>query len=76
MTVSTIIIVIICFSIIIHHLYKVKDELNDIKEKLNEISNYQTKYYEHLYNLLYQIDCCVEDIEDKTEDKRTKFKKK
>ena len=48
--ISTIIIVIICFSIIIHHLYKVKDELNDIKEKLNDISNYQTKYYEHLYN--------------------------
>lgn len=71
--ISTIIIVIICFSIIIHHLYKVKDELNDVKEKLNEISNYQTKYYEHLYNLLYQIDGCVEDIEDKTEDKRTKF---
>ena len=52
MTVSTIIIVIICFSVIIHHLYKIKDELNDIKEKLNEISN-------------YQIDGCVEDIEDK-----------
>ena len=61
--ISTIIIVVICFSIITHHLYKVKDELNDIKEKLNEISNYQTKY----------IDGCVEDIEDKTEDKRTKF---
>lgn len=41
MTVSTIIIVIICFSVIIHHLYKVKDELNDIKEKLNEISNFR-----------------------------------
>ena len=54
MTVSTIIIVIICFSVIIHHLYKVKDELNDIKEKLNEISN-------------YQIDGCVEDIEDKVD---------
>lgn len=65
--ISTIIIVIICFSIIIHHLYKVKDELNDIKEKLNEISNYQTKYYEHLYNLLYPIDGCVEDIEDKVD---------
>ena len=65
MTVAIILIVIICSFIIVHHIYKIKDELDDIKEKINEISRYQTRYYEHLYNLLYQIDGCVEDIEDK-----------
>lgn len=62
---AVILIVFLCSFIIVHHISKVKDELNDIKEKINEISRYQTKYYEHLYNLLYQIDGCVEDIEDK-----------
>lgn len=62
---AVILLVIICSFIIVHHIYKIKDELDDIKEKINEISRYQTKHYEHLYNLLYQIDGCVEDIEDK-----------
>ena len=62
---AVILLVIICSFIIVHHIYKIKDELDDIKEKINEISRGQTKYYEHLYNLLYQIDGCVEDIEDK-----------
>ena len=64
MTVAIILIVILCSFIIAHHIYKIKDELDDIKEKLNEISICQTKHYKHLYNLLYQIDGCVEDIED------------
>lgn len=73
MTVAIILIVFICSFIIVHNINKIKDELNDIKEKINEIYRYQTRYYEHFYNLLYQIDSCVEDIEDKTEDKRIKF---
>lgn len=71
--ISTIVIVIICFSVIIHHLYKIKDKLDDIKEQINETSICQTKHYKHLYNLLYQLDGCVEVIEDKIEDKRIKF---
>lgn len=62
---AVILIVILCSFIIVHHIYKIKDELDEIKEKINEISRYQTRYYEQLYNLLYQIDGCVEDIEDK-----------
>lgn len=62
---AVVLIVIICSFIIVHHIYKVKDELDEIKEKINEISKYQTRYYEHLYNLLYQIDGCIEVIEDK-----------
>lgn len=62
---AVILIVIICSFIIVHHIYKIKDELDDIKEKIDEISKYQTKDYEYLHNLLYQIDGCVEAIEDK-----------
>lgn len=61
---AVILIVIICSFIIVHHIYKIKDELDDIKEKIDGISRCQTNY-EHLYNLLYQIDGCVEAIEDK-----------
>lgn len=60
-----ILIVFLCSLIIVHHIYKIEDELKDIKEKIDEISRYQTRYYEQLYNLLYQIDGCVEAIEDK-----------
>lgn len=62
---AVVLIVIICSFIIVHHIYKVKDELDEIKEKINEISIYQNRHYEHLYNLLYQIDGCIEAIEDK-----------
>lgn len=62
---AVILIVIICSFIIVHHIYKIKDELDEIKEKINEISIYQNSHYEHLYDLLYQIDCCIEAIEDK-----------
>ena len=47
MTVAIILTVILCSFIIVHHIYKIKDELDDIKEELNEISRYQTKQYEH-----------------------------
>lgn len=41
--ISTIVIVIICFSIIIHHLYKIKDELNDIKEQIADSAKWADK---------------------------------
>lgn len=47
MTIAIILTVIICSFIIVHHIYKIKDELDDIKEKLNEISICQTKHYKH-----------------------------
>lgn len=71
--ISTIIIVIICFSVIIHHLYKVKDELNEQFKDLRYHQNHISQSIDRIEQSLYQIDDIVSDIEDKTEDKRTKF---
>lgn len=73
MTVSTIIIVIICFSVIIHHLYKVKDKLDEQFKDLRHHQNHISQSIDRIEQSLYQIDDIVNDIEDKTEDKRTKF---
>lgn len=71
--ISTIIIVIICFSVIIHHLYKVKDELNEQFKDLRYHQNHISQSIDRIEQSLYQIDDIVSDIEDKTEDKRIKF---
>ena len=73
MTVSTIIIVIICFSVIIHHLYKVKDKLDEQFKDLRYHQNHISQSIDRIEQSLYQIDAIVSDIEDKTEDKRIKF---
>ena len=73
MTVSTIIIVIICFSVIIHHLYKIKDDLKEQFKDLRYHQNHISQSIDRIEQSLYQIDDIVSDIEDKTEDKRTKF---
>ena len=71
--ISTIIIVIICFSIIIHHLYKVKDKLDEQFKDLRYHQNHISQSIDRIEQSLYQIDAIVSDIEDKTEDKRIKF---
>lgn len=73
MTVSTIIIVIICFSVIIHHLYKIKDKLDEQFKDLRLYQNHISQSIDRIEQSLYQIDDIVSDIEDKTEDKRIKF---
>ena len=71
--ISTIIIVIICFSVIIHHLYKVKDKLDEQFKDLRHHQNHISQSIDRIEQSLYQIDDIVSDIEDKTEDKRIKF---
>lgn len=71
--ISTIIIVIICFSVIIHHLYKVKDKLDEQFKDLRYHQNHISQSIDRIEQSLYQIDAIVSDIEDKTEDKRIKF---
>ena len=69
MTVSTIIIVIICFSVIIHHIYKLKDELNEIKEIVSRMERTQNYFFKQTDQQLTQIDWAVSDIEDILEGK-------
>lgn len=60
--IATILVIFIVGFIIVHHIYKLKDEINDIKEQINEISRYQTHYYEQIAQQLSQIDYAISDI--------------
>lgn len=73
MTVAIILIVFICSFIIVHHLYKVKDKLEEQLEEINSYRNHISQSLDRIEESLYQIDAIVSDIEDKTEDKRIKF---
>lgn len=72
-TVTVILIVIICSFIIVHHLYKAKDELDEQFREMNLYQNHISQSIDRIEQSLYQIDDIVSDIEDKTEDKRIKF---
>lgn len=71
--IAVILIVIICSFIIVHHLYKVKDKLDEQFKDLRYHQNHISQSIDRIEQSLYQIDDIVSDIEDKTEDKRTKF---
>lgn len=73
MTIAVILIVIICSFIIVHHLYKVKDKLDEQLKDLRYYQNHISQSLNRIEQSLYQIDDIVSDIEDKTEDKRIKF---
>ncbi len=73
MTIAVILIVLICSFIIVHHLYKVKDNLEEQLKEINSYRNHISQTINRIEQSLYQIDDIVSDIEDKTEDKRTKF---
>ena len=73
MTVAIILVVFICSFIIVHHLYKVKDKLEEQLEEINSYRNHISQSIDRIEQSLYQIDAIVSDIEDKTEDKRIKF---
>ena len=73
MTVTIILIVFICSFIIVHHLYKVKDKLEEQLEEINSYRNHISQSIDRIEQSLYQINAIVSDIEDKTEDKRIKF---
>lgn len=73
MTIAVILIVFVCSFIIVHHLYKVKDNLEEQLKESNLYQNHISQSIDRIEQSLYQIDDIVSDIEDKTEDKRTKF---
>lgn len=73
MTIVVILIVFICSFIIVHHLYKVKDKLDEQFKYLRYHQNHISQSIDRIEQSLYQIDDIVSDIEDKTEDKRIKF---
>lgn len=67
MTVAIILIVIICSFIIVHHLYKVKDNLEEQLKESNLYQNHISQSIDRIEQSLYQIDAIVSDIEDKIE---------
>lgn len=73
MTIAIIVLMVIYVLIIIHHIYKIKDELDEQFKDLRYHQNHNSQSIDRIEQSLYQIDDIVSDIEDKTEDKRTKF---
>lgn len=73
MTIVVILIVFLCSFIIVHHLYKIKDKLEEQLKEINSYRNHISQSINRIEQSLYQIDDIVSDIEDKTEDKRIKF---
>lgn len=63
-TVVIILIVIICSFIIVHHIYKLKDELDEIKEIVSRIERTQNRFFKQTDQQLTQIDWSVSEIED------------
>lgn len=61
---AVILIVILCSFIIVHHIHKIKDELNEEFKDLRYHQNYISKSIENIEQSLYQIDAIVSDIED------------
>lgn len=73
MVVTISLIIIVCSFIIVHHLYKIKDNLDRQFEDLRYFQNHTSQSIDRIEQSLYQIDSIVSDIEDAIEDKRTKF---
>lgn len=66
-------IIIVCSFIIVHHLYKIKDDLDVQLKDLRHFQNHTSQSIDRIEQSLYQIDSIVSDVEDAIEDKRTKF---
>lgn len=67
--IATILVIFIVGFIIVHHLYKLEDELNEIKEIVNRIERAQNYFFKQTDQQLTQIDWIVSDIEDLLEGK-------
>ena len=63
-TVAVILIILICSFIIVHHLYKIKDKLEEQLKEINLYQNHISQSIDRIEQSLYQIDDCIEDIED------------
>lgn len=61
--ITTILIVIICFSIIVHHIYKFKDKLDEIKKIVSRIERTQNYFFKQTDQQLTQIDWSLSEIE-------------
>lgn len=62
--IATILVIFIVSFIIVHHIYKLEDELNEIKEIVSRIERTQNYFFKQTDQQLTQIDCIVSDIED------------
>lgn len=62
--IATILVIFIVSFIIVHHLYKLKDELNEIKEIVSRIERTQNCFFKQTDQQLTQIDWSVSEIED------------
>lgn len=62
--IATILVIFIVGFIIVHHIYKLKDELNEIKEIDSKIERTQAFFFTQADQRLTQIDWIVSDIED------------
>lgn len=69
MTIAVILIVFLCSFIIVHHIYKLEDELDEIKEIVSRIERTQKYFFKQTDQQLTQIDWAVSDIEDILEGK-------
>ena len=73
MIITTIILQIICTSVILYHIFKIKDNIDAQLKDLKYLQNHTSQSIDRIEQSLYQIDSIVSDIEDAIEDKRTKF---
>ena len=64
MTITVILIVILFSFIIVHHIYKVKDKLDEQLKDLRYYQNHISQSLNRIEQSLYQIDAIVSDIED------------
>ena len=62
--IATILVIFIVGFITVHHIYKLKDELDEIKEIDSKIERTQAFFFTQADQRLTQIDCIVSDIED------------
>ena len=69
-TVAVILIVLISSFIIVHHLYKIKDKLEEQFKDLRYHQNYISQSIDGIEQSLYQIDSIVSDIEDEIENNK------
>lgn len=63
-TVAVILTIFLCSFIIVHHLYKVKDKLDEQFKEINLYQNHISQSIDKIEQSLYQIDTIVSDIED------------
>ena len=71
MVITTIILQVICTSVILYHIFKIKDnldaQLKDLKY-LKNLQNHTSQSADRIEDLLDEVDATVMDIEDVIEE--------